>query len=374
MTQALELLINCVRSAQGCLAPMRICGGDTKHFYGEQCHGTVLDTRALQGICAYEPTELVITARAGTSLAELEDTLAAKGQYLPFEPPRFALGGLAGGGTVGGMVAAGLCGPARASVGSVRDHVLGVTVLNGHAEVLTFGGQVIKNVAGFDVSRMFAGSLGTLGVILEVSLKVMPLPVASATVRIEMPQAQALQHLNLWAGTPLPLNASAWHQDLLSLRLSGARAAVQSAVKQLQASHGATVLDTDIAQTFWCGLRDHQNPFFNLADPRPLWRLAVPSTTPPIPTPSTPEGAPTPTLIEWGGAQRWWRTLAPASEIRALAKQAQGHATLFRCPNDMARVDVFTPLEAPVAKIHHALKKSFDPNALFNPGRMYPGL
>jgi glycolate oxidase FAD binding subunit len=198
--------------------------------------------------------------------------------------------------------------------------------------------------------------------------------VASATVRIDMPETQALQHLNLWAGTPLPLNASAWHQNLLSLRLAGARAAVQSAVKQLQASHGAMVLDTDIAQTFWCGLRDHQNPFFSPADPRPLWRLAVPCTTPPLPPPNNPEGTTSSTLIEWGGAQRWWRTHAPATEIRALARQAKGHATLFRCSNDALRVDVFTPLEPPVAQIHHALKKSFDPNALFNPGRMYSGL
>ncbi len=369
MSHALQLLINCVQSAQGCGAPMRISGGNTKDFYGELSEGTVLDTRALLGISAYEPSELVVTVRAGTPLAELEDALAAKGQYLPFEPPRFSPGG-----TVGGMVAAGLSGPGRASVGSVRDYVLGATLLNGRGEVLSFGGQVIKNVAGYDISRMLAGSLGTLGVILEVSLKVLPLPLASATLRFDMPEAQAVQQVNAWAGCPLPLNASAWHQGQLSLRLAGARAAVQSAVNQLCASHGGSLLDADAAQAYWRGLRDQHDPFFDTTDPRPLWRLAVPATTAPLTPPPNPQGTATPTLVEWGGAQRWWRSSAPASSIRGLAAQANGHATLFRCSNEAQRVDIFTPLAAPVAQIHHALKKSFDPNGLFNPGRMYPGL
>lgn len=369
MSHALQLLINCVQSAQGCQAVMRISGGNTKDFYGELSDGTVLDTRALQGISAYEPSELVVTVRAGTPLVELEEALAARGQYLPFEPPHFSPGG-----TVGGMVAAGLSGPARASVGAVRDYVLGASLLNGRAEVLTFGGQVIKNVAGYDISRLLAGSLGTLGVILEVSLKVLPMPLASATLRFDMPEAQALQQLNAWAGSPLPLNASAWHQGQLSLRLAGARSAVHSAMKQLQASHGGSLLDTEAADAYWRGLRDHLDPFFNTTDPRPLWRLAVPATTAPLTPPPQPQDAATPTLIEWGGAQRWWRSSAPASSIRALAAQANGHATLFRCSNDAQRIHVFTPLTAPVAQIHQALKKSFDPNGLFNPGRMYPGL
>ncbi len=365
MKPALNLLVDCVKSAQGCAAAMCISGGATKDFYGGLPQGTRLDTRALRGISSFEPSELVVSVRAGTPLDELEATLAAAGQCLAFEPPRFDAGG-----TVGGMVAAGLSGPARASVGALRDHVLGVTLLDGHGEVLSFGGQVIKNVAGYDVSRLMAGSLGVLGVILEVSLKVLPLPPASATLRFEMPAAQALQQLNRWAGQPLPLHASAWQRGQLSLRLAGARAAVQAAVRQLGDAQGGRLLDADEAAAFWQGLRDHQAPFFR--GPDPLWRLAVPAITPPLALPEDPAAA-ADTLIEWGGAQRWLRTAAPAAAVRGLAARAGGHATLFRGPAE-ARAQAFTPLSEPLARVHRALKDAFDPNGLFNPGRLYPGL
>ncbi|MES1163460.1 MAG: glycolate oxidase subunit GlcE, partial [Rhizobacter sp.] len=202
---ALQVLIDRVRSAQAGGAQLCIRGGGTKDFYGEAPQGELLDTRVLEGISSYEPTELVVTARCGTALAELEATLAEKGQCLPFEPPRFG-----GRGTVGGMIAAGLSGPARASAGSVRDHVLGLTLVNGRAEAMNFGGTVMKNVAGYDVSRLMAGSMGVLGVILEVSLKVLPFPTAQATLRFDLSQQQALTQLNRWGGLPLPINASAW--------------------------------------------------------------------------------------------------------------------------------------------------------------------
>lgn len=363
---ALKLLIDCVQSAQGAKAAMCIRGGGTKDFYGEALQGTVIDTRALHGISNYEPSELVVTARAGTLLSELEDTLAAKGQYLAFEPPRFAPGG-----TVGGMVAAGLAGPSRAAVGSVRDFVLGASILTGQGQVLSFGGQVIKNVAGYDVSRLMAGSLGTLGMILEVSLKVLPIPPATATLRFAMNEAAAVDQLNAWGGKPLPINASAWHQGQLHLRLSGAAAAVNAAVRQLTNAHGGEMLDETSAQTFWNGLRDQTAAFFDPSHNAPLWRLSVPSTTAPLALPED-QAATANTLIEWGGAQRWWRTHASPSQVRQIAEQAGGHASVFRATAD--RKDIFAPLSEPVGRIHQALKKSFDPHRLFNPGRMYPDL
>ena len=358
---ALQLLVDRVQAAHAAGAQLEIRGGGTKRFYGELPQGEVLDTRVLEGISSYEPTELVVTARCGTSLAQLEATLAEHGQCLPFEPPHYAAGS-----TVGGMVAAGLAGPSRAAVGSVRDYVLGATLLNGRGEVLSFGGQVMKNVAGYDVARLLAGSLGILGVILEVSLKVLPMAPATATLRFEMDQGSALQRLHGWAGRPLPLNASAWWDGALVVRLRGAQAAVQAAV----ASLGGELIDPHWAGAFWQGLRDQSDEYFQVAGRAvaagsALWRLSVPQTAAPVELPGQQ-------LIEWGGAQRWWVTDAPAAAVRDTATRAGGHATLFRSANKSA--GVFAPLQSPLDRIHRELKKAFDPAGIFNPGRLYPGL
>lgn len=358
---ALQMLIDRVQSAQSAGAQLCIQGGGTKAFYGETPSGELLDTRVLEGISSYEPTELVVTARCGTGLAELEATLAEQGQCLPFEPPHFGAGA-----TVGGMVAAGLSGPSRAAVGAVRDYVLGATLLNGRGEVLSFGGQVMKNVAGYDVSRLLAGSMGTLGVILEVSLKVLPVAPATATLRFAMDEAQAIRQLNQWGGQPLPVNASAWWDGTLLVRLRGALAAVQSAIAGL----GGELIEPAHATPFWTGLRHHHDEFFTKAAAAVeggarLWRLSVPPTTPPL-------GLPGEQLIEWGGAQRWVCCAAPASLVRDAAARAGGHATLFRANDKSA--GAFAPLKAPLDRIHRELKKSFDPNGVFNPGRLYPGL
>ena len=358
---ALQMLIDRVLSAQSANAQLCVQGGGTKAFYGEPPAGDVLDTRVLEGISSYEPTELVVTARCGTDLAELEATLAEQGQCLPFEPPHFGAGA-----TVGGMVAAGLSGPSRAAVGAVRDYVLGATLLNGRGEVLSFGGQVMKNVAGYDVSRLLAGSMGTLGVILEVSLKVLPVAPATATLRFDMDEAQAIRQLNQWGGQPLPINASAWWDGTLLVRLRGALAAVQSAIAGL----GGELIEPAHATPFWNGLRHHHDEFFTKAGAAVdggarLWRLSVPPTTPPL-------GLPGEQLVEWGGAQRWVCCAAPASLVRDAAAKAGGHATLFRSRDKSA--GAFAPLRAPLDRIHRELKKSFDPNGVFNPGRMYPGL
>ncbi|CAG1014987.1 glycolate oxidase FAD binding subunit [Burkholderiaceae bacterium] len=364
---ALRRLIDHVLTARDAKAALDIRGTGSKAFYGGSPRGEPLSLAALAGITSHEPTELVVTARAATPLAELEAALAEHGQCLAFEPPRFAdpSSGVAGG-TVGGMVAAGLAGPARVSAGSVRDYVLGATLLDGQGQLLRFGGQVMKNVAGYDVSRLLAGSLGVLGVICEVSLKVLPRAPSSTTLAFDCDETQALELLARWAGQPLPVSASAWHAGRFTLRLAGAHAAVSAAARRL----GGTALDAGAAAAWWDDLRDQRHAFFRLADAElaagvSLWRLSVPDTAPPIALRGEQ-------FIEWGGAQRWWRSGEPAERVRAAAEQAGGHATLFRAADRSA--GAFAPLAPPLLRIHRGLKQAFDPAGVFNPDRLYPGL
>jgi glycolate oxidase FAD binding subunit len=360
---ALHQIVERIRAAAAANTPLCIRGGGTKDFYGETPQGELLDMRALTGITSYEPSELVVTVRAGTPLAELEAVLAEKGQCLPFEPPRFG-----GNGTVCGMVAAGLSGPARASVGAVRDYVLGATLVNGRGELLTFGGQVMKNVAGYDVSRVLAGSLGTLGVIAEVSLKVLPAAPAEATLAFACGQADALRLLNEWGGRPLPLNASCWFEyegaGVLYLRLRGAAAAVEAACTHL----GGERKNNARAAAEWQSLRDQQLPWFATDEGTDaLWRLSVPQTAPVL---SLDGAAP---LIEWHGGQRWYKARPDqAARIREIARAAGGHATLFRLPRSdtQGKVPRFHALSAPVERIQRALMREFDPHGLFNRGRL----
>lgn len=352
---------------------LHIQGGNTKVSYGErsgrQPNDGVLSTASLPFKCDHEPTELVVTASGNVLLSQLQSVLAAKGQYLPFDPPHF--GDAA---TVGGMVAAGLSGPARASSGSVRDYVLGVHLLDGKGDVLQFGGQVMKNVAGYDVSRLLAGSMGQLGVIVEVSLKVQPLPVADLTLVLEATQAQALQRLNAWAALPLPLNASAWLADgddatgagdgQLFVHLRGAQAAVASAHQRL-AQEGARAVEFSAANALWPSLREHTHQFFSLPPGMAMWRLSVPDTCPPLPMGVAP-------LLEWGGAQRWVKApVSAAASLRAMAEAAGGHATLFRCAvGEGHATAVFTPLSPALARIHRQLFAQLDPSRVWNTGRM----
>jgi len=358
---ALSRLINQVQVAASDRVPLDIRGGGSKAFYGGEPVGEPLDVAPLAGISSYEPSELVVTVRAGTRLSELEAALAEKGQCLPFEPPRFGASG-----TVGGMVAAGLAGPARAAVGGVRDYVLGATMINGRAELLSFGGQVIKNVAGYDVSRVLAGSMGIFGVICEVSLKVLPMPPASVTLRLEMDAGNAIRRLNEWGGQPLPVNASAWWDGMLVLRLSGALAAVQAAHDKI----GGELIAPAAALPFWQGLRDHSDEFFVGASRAvdggaALWRLSVPATAGPLKLSGEQ-------LLEWGGAQRWICTSAPAQTLRDAAAAVGGHAVLFRARDKTA--GTFAPLKPALAAVHQKLKQAFDPERIFNPGRLVPGL
>ena len=370
----LKHFIEHIRAANADGTPLRIRGGGSKDFYGEPVEGQLLDTRALTGVMSYEPSELVVTVRAGTPLAELEAGLAAQGQCLAFEPPH-----LGAASTVGGMVAAGLSGPSRASVGAVRDFVLGLEMINGQGELLRYGGQVMKNVAGYDVSRVLAGSLGTLGLITELSLKVLPLAPAEATLEFTCTQAEALDLLNTWGGQPLPLNASAWiaeaapadapegaaRQGVLWLRLRGAVAAVESACRGL----GGSLRAPEQAQPVWTALRDQRLPFFADAVARglALWRVSVPQTAPVLALPGQP-------LVEWHGGLRWYAlAVDQADAVRAAARAVGGHATLFIAPAVAAEATPprFDALSAPLARIHDGLRRSFDPAGIFNPGRQY---
>jgi glycolate oxidase FAD binding subunit len=355
MQQILEQFQSQVRAAAADKRALRIRGGGTKDWYGQAFDGEVLDTRAYAGIVDYEPTELVITARCGTPLSEIEAALAERKQMLAFEPPYFGDGA-----TLGGTIAAGLSGPRRASSGALRDFVLGAKLLDGKGEVLTFGGQVMKNVAGYDVSRLLAGSMGTLGLLLEVSVKVLPVAYREATLRFAMNEVDAIRKLNEWAGQPLPISGSCWHDGVLALRLSGAQAAVDAALRSLGGAHGGELMpDCD---RFWASLREQRHAFFD--GDAPVWRLSVPSTFGAIDL--------GPQLIEWGGAQRWLRAdgdAATAQRIRATATACGGHATLFRGGDKSA--GVFQPLAPAIARIHERLKAGFDPSNIFNPGRMY---
>ena len=380
MEAQLNSLIDAVRHAAADGRTLRLRGGGTKDFWGQSLTGEVLDTRGYQGIVSYEPSELVVTARCGTPLAELEAVLDEKGQYLAFEPPHFGVGA-----TVGGMVAAGLSGPARATAGAVRDYVLGARFINGLGEHLTFGGQVMKNVAGYDVSRLMAGSWGTLGLITEVSLKVLPVAPAEATLMIAgLAQGPALDLLHRWGGQPLPLNASTWvrdttaqpEADYLFVRLRGAVAAVQSAIAKMSAD--ATALGAQVQQMAhaeaaqdWRASGEQTLQFFDSpSHDACLWRLSVPQTAPVLDLPYA-------TYIEWQGAQRWlWAPATAAVPLRELAQSVGGHATLFRASATLAELDkisgVNTPLDFVQNRIQQQLQKQFDLKGVFATGRMHP--
>lgn len=328
---------------------LKIVGGGTKEFYGRKVNGEPLQVSGHQGIVSYEPTELVITARAGTALREVEAALAEKNQMLAFEPPYFGDDA-----TIGGTIACGLSGPRRAFSGAARDFVLGTKILNGKGEVLTFGGQVMKNVAGYDVSRLMAGSAGTLAVLLEVSLKVLPKPEVETTVALKTPVSDAPKSMSLWAVQPLPTSGACCVSDMLNIRLSGSEGAVKAACKKLG---GETIADGD---RFWRDLREHRLDFFS--NDLPLWRLSLPPATPHMDLPGD-------WIVDWGGAQRWLKTESPAAKIWDAAQQAGGHATLFRGGDRSG--EVFQPLAPELIKLHQNLKQAFDPKGIFNRSRLY---
>ena len=338
-----------VQDAAARAAPLRIVGGDSKRFYGRASDGEALAVSGHCGIVDYDPSELVVTARAGTPLTALEHTLAQARQMLAFEPPHFGAGA-----TIGGTVACGFSGPRRPYAGSARDFVLGVRCINGHGAPLRFGGVVMKNVAGYDLARLMVGALGTLGVLLEVSLKVLPQPEGELTLVQEHDAASAIRYMNTCAGKPLPLSAACYDGARVYLRFSGSTAAVQAA----RAALGGEVLAD--AAAFWQAVREHRHAFFS-AD-APLWRLSVAPATPTLALAGE-------WFLDWGGAQRWLRTQEEAAAVQAAAAAVGGHATLFR--GGVRDGAVFQPLAPALLRLHTQIKRAFDPAGLFNPHRLY---
>ncbi len=340
-----QKLAEAVKAAAAARTPLTITGSGSKRFYTGKPEGEPLDVTGHRGIVSYEPTELVVTARAGTPLAEIEAALSEKGQMLGFEPPYFGAAA-----TLGGTIACGFSGPRRPYAGSARDFVLGTRIINGKGEILHFGGEVMKNVAGYDVSRLMVGALGTLGVLLEASLKILPKPAKEITLCFEMPADKAITTMNAWAGRPLPLSAACHIGDTLYVRLSGTEPGVRAAGTKLG---GAVVEKGD---EFWRELREHQRGFFQ--DATPLWRLSVPPATPPLNLPGK-------WLIDWGGAQRWLKSDVPANAIHEHAEDAGGYATLFH--HGARNGATFHPLPAQLATLHQNLKRAFDPDGIINP-------
>ena len=351
MTDIASTLQDAVRSAAGHAVPLQLVGGGSKTFYGRSTRGEPLQLTAHRGIIDYEPSELVITARAGTPLSDIEAALAERQQMLGFEPPHFGSGA-----TLGGTLACGLSGPRRPYAGAARDFVLGMKIINGNGELLNFGGQVMKNVAGYDVSRLMVGALGTLGVLLEASLKVLPRPAEELTLAHEMEVGDAIRTMNEWAGRALPLSACVYDGMHLYTRLSGAITALRAARLNL----GGELIEDGGA--FWTSVRELRHGFFSSA--APIWRLSVPPATTPIDLPGQ-------WFIDWGGAQRWLRSSTSADAIRAAAERLGGHATLFRGGD---RGTVFQPLAAPLLAVQQRLKQCFDPHGILNPGRLYAEL
>ena len=344
-----QALTEAIRQAHDNQCPLRIIGGDTKRFFG-QALGEALSTAGHRGILRYHPTELVITARSGTPLAEIETMLVAHNQMLAFEPPGF--GDAA---TLGGTVAAGLSGPRRFSAGAARDFVLGVSCLNGRGELLRFGGEVVKNVAGYDAARLMAGSWGTLAVLLDISLKVLPRPETELTVSQGMAPEFALEQANRLAGRPLPLTGAAYDGTRLWLRLSGSGAGVAQA-RQLIGGD----IEHD-GHAFWTDLKEQRLAFFR--DPRPLWRIAVAPATPPLALAGD-------WFYDWGGALRWLKTERPAREIHTAAQAQGGHARLFRGGTAAPRDGAAPELSPALAQLHRRLKQAFDPRGILNPQRL----
>jgi glycolate oxidase FAD binding subunit len=347
---ASQTLLEQVNQAIQSGLPLRIQGANSKAFLGREVAGEVLDTRIHRGIVSYDPTELVITARAGTPLSELNAALDQAGQMLPCEPPSYSDAGV-GDATVGGMIAAGVSGPRRPWTGSVRDYVLGTRVITGLGKHLKFGGEVMKNVAGYDLSRLMAGSFGCLGLLTEVSLKVLPKPRLCTSIALEMDSAHALARLAEWGQQPLPISAASHDGRVLRLRLEGGEGSVAAAHDRL----GGESIDP----AWWQALNEHRLDFFT--DGRALWRLSLPTNTGVLALPGEQ-------LIDWGGAQRWLKSDASGDEIRAIVSAVGGHATCYSHGMDQSP---FQPLAEPLMRYHRQLKAQLDPHGIFNPGRMY---
>lgn len=347
---AAEAIQQAVRDAIVAETPLAIVGGGSKAFYGREPLGKPLNVGGHIGIVDYHPSELVITARAGTSLAEVRRVLAERGQMLAFEPPAFADSA-----TLGGTLACGFSGSRRPFTGSARDFVLGCQIIDGRGDILSFGGEVMKNVAGYDVSRLMVGALGTLGVCLQASLKVLPLPQAETTLSLNLNPQAAQDRMRRLSSQSLPLSGLSFDGERLYVRLSGVESAVRAAVKKI----GGDEPGDDSA--YWRRLNEQQLSFFQTD--KPLWRLSMAPATPALPLAGQ-------WYLDWGGALRWLVSDEPSERIFAAAVAVNGHATLFR--NGDRKAERFQPLSKGVSQLQQRIKNTFDPQGVFNPQRIYP--
>jgi glycolate oxidase FAD binding subunit len=361
MEYVLSELSEQVATARASKRTLRIRGGGTRDFYGnpwpQDGSAGWLDLAAYHGVVTYEPSELVLTARAGTPLLEIEALVAGQNQMLAFEPPRFGPAG-----TLGGCVATGMSGPRRMAAGSAADFVLGTRLLGADGTVLHFGGEVMKNVAGYDLSRLLAGSLGVLGALVEISLKVVPRPHSEVTTVLELTEEQALAQCLQWRSQPIPVSATAWIGDgvghgQLSVRVSGNESAVRQGLVRI----GGQSLTQTEADSFWLGLRDQTHAFFQQ---RPLWRIVLPPKTRALGV-----GA---TLHEWSGNLRWLAGPQDAAALRTRVQALGGSVCLYHRGDVPADVPAFHPLSAGVLQIHQRLKQEFDPAGVFNRHRLIP--
>ncbi len=347
-----DTLLEQVRAAAQSGSPLVIVAGNSKPRPGRETPGQRLDLSGHQGVVDYQPGELVITVRAGTTIEELEKTLAEQRQYLAFEPPQFGTKS-----TIGGTVACGLSGPRRPYAGAIRDFVLGVKMINGRGEALRFGGQVIKNVAGYDLSRLMVGAYGTLGCLLELSIKTLPRPPVEKTLRLEKSLSEFLSFSAVLGRKPFPVSAVCLYRDRMYIRLSGAERALVPATAFIGGEE-----ETD-SQSFWAGIRDRSHPFF--ATDKPLWRIVLPPGHPRLNLAGD-------CLVDWGGGQRWLLTHADPRTVHRAASEARGHATwISGAPRD---AEVFQALPPALMALHCRIKHAMDPSRIFNRGRMYAEL
>jgi glycolate oxidase FAD binding subunit len=343
-----------VKEAISSREPLYIHGGNSKLFYGNEVDAKPLNISLHTGVISYEPTELCITVRAGTRLSEINALLSKNQQILPFEPPMYTENT-----TIGGAIATGISGPRRAYTGSVRDAILGVQIINGYGEVFNFGGQVMKNVAGYDLSRLMVRSQGTLGVILSVSLRLLPKPKQDISLSFETSATDAIKYFQELRIQQLPITATAWHDNQAYIRLSASEKIINSCQAKLDLEQ------LEESESLWQDIRDHKHAFFKNLD-KPLWRLSLP------PAVGNLSNIDDQQLIEWGGAQRWLSSNAPANIIQGLLSKQSGHATLFR--SNVPNTQIFTALEPVLFSLHKRLKNKMDPHKIFNPNRIYQDL
>ena len=330
-------------------SPLRIAGNDSKRFMGRRTTGKLLTVSGHSGIVSYEPTELVITVRSGTKIVDVDAALAEHMQFLGSDPPAFNRDA-----TIGGTLACNQSGPARPWFGSIRDHVLGVRLINGRGEHLRYGGRVLKNVAGYDVSRLQAGAMGTLGIITEISLRVFPRPEYTATGVSELDCRAAIEMMNNRTSKGGPLCGAAWVDNRLYLRYSGCEPAVRSHTREI----GGHLLED--CNGFWTALREQRQPFF--AGDEPLWRFSVESGADHF----DEDGK---WLIDWGGAQRWLRGDYEFKELETMADRIHGQVSLYRGGDRDG--EVFHSRSKTEMQVHKRIKSAFDPQGIFNPGRLY---